>query len=54
MVLAYGAAAHRSLGVPGEELGGVHAARQLVEWYNGHPKTLTLTLTLTLSPDPNS
>ena len=37
MVLAYGAAAHRGLGVPGEEVAGVHAARELVEWYNGHP-----------------
>ena len=37
MVLAYGAAAHRNLGVPGEEVAGVHAARELVEWYNGHP-----------------
>ena len=37
MVLAYGASAHRGLGVPGEEVEGVHAARQLVEWYNGHP-----------------
>ena len=53
VVLAYGAAAHRGLGVPGEELHGVHAARQLVEWYNGHPKTLTLTLTLSPDPNPN-
>ena len=36
-MLAYGAAAHRNLGVPGEEVAGVHAARELVEWYNGHP-----------------
>ena len=37
MVRAYGAAAHRNLGVAGEEVAGVHAARELVEWYNGHP-----------------
>ena len=37
VVLAYGADNDRTLGVPGEELGGVHGARQFVEWYNGHP-----------------
>ena len=46
MVLAYGAAAHRGLGVPGEELDGVHAARQLVEWYNGHPHASQATFDL--------
>ena len=46
MVLAYGAAAHRGLGVPGEELEGVHAARQLVEWYNGHPHASQATFDL--------
>ena len=38
VLLAYGAADDRTLGVPGEELAGVHAARQFVEWYNGHPQ----------------
>ncbi|KAL6552446.1 hypothetical protein OROHE_007810 [Orobanche hederae] len=37
VVLAYGAESDRSLGIPGEELGGVFAAREFVWWYNGHP-----------------
>ena len=37
VVLAYGADTDRRLGIPGEELKGVHAARDFVEWYNGHP-----------------
>ena len=37
VVLAYGADADRTLGLPGEDLGGVHGAREFVEWYNGHP-----------------
>lgn len=37
VVLAYGAESDRSLGIPGEELGGVHSAREFVWWYNGHP-----------------
>jgi len=37
VVLAYGADTDRSLGIPGEDLEGVHAARNFVEWYNGHP-----------------
>ena len=37
VVLAYGAASDRSLGVPGEELSGVFSARAFVNWYNGHP-----------------
>ena len=37
VVLAYGAGSDRPLGIPGEDLKGVHAARQFVEWYNGHP-----------------
>ena len=37
VVLACGADADRTLGVPGEELAGVHSAREFVEWYNGHP-----------------
>ena len=32
-----GADADRALGIPGEELRGVHSARAFVEWYNGHP-----------------
>ena len=37
VVLAYGAASDRSLGVPGESLDGVFSARAFVNWYNGHP-----------------
>lgn len=37
VVYAVGAAADRSLGLPGEELAGVHSATSLVAWYNGHP-----------------
>jgi adrenodoxin-NADP+ reductase len=37
VVLAYGAASDRAMGVPGEGLAGVHAARAFVNWYNGHP-----------------
>ena len=38
VVLACGADTDRTLGLPGEELEGVHSARQFVEWYNGHPR----------------
>lgn len=38
VVLAYGAASDRMLGVPGEaELRNVFSARAFVAWYNGHP-----------------
>lgn len=37
VVLACGADDDRQLGVPGEDLEGVHSARHFVEWYNGHP-----------------
>ncbi|WP_194166846.1 FAD-dependent oxidoreductase [Mycolicibacterium sp. P9-22] len=36
-VYAHGASDDRSLGVPGENLLGVHAAAEFVGWYNGHP-----------------
>jgi hypothetical protein len=36
-VLAYGAESDRLLGIPGESLSGVYAAREFVNWYNGHP-----------------
>lgn len=42
VVLAYGAESDRKLGVPGEELVGVHAAREFVWWYNGHPDQVNL------------
>ena len=46
VVLSYGASADRALGVPGEDLDGVYAARHLVEWYNGHPNAATATFNL--------
>ncbi|KAG0610595.1 hypothetical protein M758_7G077800 [Ceratodon purpureus] len=42
VVLAYGAESDRRLGVPGEDLVGVHAAREFVWWYNGHPDQANL------------
>lgn len=37
VVFAYGASSDRDMGIPGEDLGGVHSARAFVNWYNGHP-----------------
>ena len=37
VIFAYGASLDRKLGIPGEELSGVHSATQFVGWYNGHP-----------------
>jgi ferredoxin--NADP+ reductase len=37
VVLAYGAATDRHLGVPGEDLAGSHPATAFVGWYNSHP-----------------
>ena len=37
VVLAYGAATDRHLGVAGEERAGSHAATAFVGWYNSHP-----------------
>lgn len=37
VVLAYGAASDRTMGIPGEELNNVFSARAFVNWYNGHP-----------------
>ncbi|CAK7269246.1 NADPH-adrenodoxin reductase [Sporothrix epigloea] len=37
VVFAYGASRDRRLGVPGEDLSGVYAARDFVGWYNGLP-----------------
>lgn len=37
VVVAYGAESDRSLGIPGENLKGIHSAREFVWWYNGHP-----------------
>ncbi|KAL6629475.1 hypothetical protein ACP70R_029240 [Stipagrostis hirtigluma subsp. patula] len=48
VVLAYGAESDRSLGIPGEDLKGIHSAREFVWWYNGHPDMCDL------SPDLKS
>ncbi len=37
VIYAVGAQSDRRLGVPGEDLKGVHAATEFVGWYNGHP-----------------
>jgi ferredoxin--NADP+ reductase len=37
VIYAFGAATSRTLGIPGEELPGSHAAADFVGWYNGHP-----------------
>ncbi|KAK7398965.1 hypothetical protein VNO78_10139 [Psophocarpus tetragonolobus] len=46
VVLAYGAESDRSLGIPGENLKGIHSAREFVWWYNGHPDGRNLELEL--------
>jgi len=42
VVLAYGAAQDRWLGIPGENLRNVISARNFVGWYNGHPEDRNL------------
>jgi ferredoxin--NADP+ reductase len=37
IVLAVGNESDRRLGIPGEDLAGVHSATEFVGWYNGHP-----------------
>jgi ferredoxin--NADP+ reductase len=37
IVYTTGAQTDRSLGIPGEDLSGSHAATEFVAWYNGHP-----------------
>ncbi|XP_035002278.1 NADPH:adrenodoxin oxidoreductase, mitochondrial [Hippoglossus stenolepis] len=37
VILSYGAEGNRSMGVPGEDLAGVHSAKDFVGWYNGLP-----------------
>jgi ferredoxin--NADP+ reductase len=38
IVFSNGAQADRKLNIPGEDLKGVHSAREFVAWYNGDPK----------------
>ena len=37
VVFAFGAQTDRHIGVPGEDLAGIHSATEFVAWYNGHP-----------------
>lgn len=37
VIYAVGCESDRRLGIPGEDLGGSHAATEFVGWYNGHP-----------------
>lgn len=37
VIYATGAPAERRLGIPGEDLPGSYAAKEFIEWYNGHP-----------------
>lgn len=37
VILACGAQTDRSMGIPGEDLHGSHAATEFVGWFNGHP-----------------
>ena len=37
VVLAMGARLDKRLGIPGEDLAGVHGSVEFVNWYNGHP-----------------
>ncbi|MEV8531642.1 FAD-dependent oxidoreductase [Streptomyces sp. NPDC051211] len=41
VVYCVGAARDRLLGIPGEELGGVHSATSFVNWYSAHPDAET-------------
>ncbi|KAI9905394.1 hypothetical protein PsorP6_013670 [Peronosclerospora sorghi] len=46
VLLAYGAPGDREVGIRGENLRGVLAARTFVNWYNGHPDFCDLELDL--------
>lgn len=37
VILSYGAQGNRTMGVPGEQLGGVYSAQNFVGWFNGLP-----------------
>lgn len=42
VVYCVGAARDRMLGIPGEDLAGVHSATEFVSWYSGHPDSRRL------------
>ena len=46
VIYCVGAHADRSLGIPGEDLAGSHAATDFVAWYNGHPDYTDLSFDL--------
>lgn len=46
IVYAVGNESDRSMGIAGENLGGVHSATAFVGWYNGHPDFRNLTFDL--------
>jgi ferredoxin--NADP+ reductase len=46
VVFACGAQSDRTMGIPGENLAGSHAATEFVGWYNGHPDYRDLTFDL--------
>ncbi|MGP3684180.1 FAD-dependent oxidoreductase [Streptomyces sp. IBSNAI002] len=47
VVYCVGAARDRMLGIPGEELAGVHSATAFVSWYSGHPDAVAEAFGLT-------
>ncbi|MGH3580286.1 MAG: FAD-dependent oxidoreductase [Mycobacterium sp.] len=47
VIYAVGASGSRSLGIPGEDLQGCHAAADVVAWYNGHPDHIDEAVDLT-------
>jgi ferredoxin--NADP+ reductase len=48
VIYCVGAHADRSLGIPGEDLPGSHAATDFVAWYNGHPDYTDLSFDLSV------
>jgi ferredoxin/flavodoxin---NADP+ reductase len=46
IVYAFGCESGQKLGVPGEDLPGVHSATDFVGWYNGHPDHANRTFAL--------
>lgn len=47
VIYAVGAQTDKSMGIPGEDLPGSHAATEFVAWYNGHPDYRNLDFDLT-------
>lgn len=47
VIYAVGAQTDKSMGIPGENLPGSHAATEFVAWYNGHPDYRNLKFDLT-------